>query len=66
MRIIINGDAETVDDGAAVSDLLDKFGLAPQRVAVEVNEALVPRAGFPETSLHEGDRVEIVTLVGGG
>ncbi len=66
MRIIINGDAATVDDGAAISDLLDKFGLAPQRVAVEVNEALVPRAGFPETSLHEGDRVEIVTLVGGG
>ena len=66
MRIIINGDAETVDDGAAISDLLDKFGLTPQRVAVEVNEALVPRAGFPETRLHEGDRVEIVTLVGGG
>ena len=66
MRIIINGDAETVDDGAAISDLLDKFGLTPLRVAVEVNEALVPRAGFPETRLHEGDRVEIVTLVGGG
>ena len=66
MRIIINGDAETIDDDAAISDLLDKFGLAPQRVAVEVNEALVPRAGFLETSLHEGDRVEIVTLVGGG
>ncbi len=66
MRIIINGDAETVDDGAAISDLLDKFGLTPQRVAVEVNEALVPRAGFPDTCLHEGDRVEIVTLVGGG
>ncbi len=66
MRIIINGDAETVDDGAAISDLLDKFGLTPQRVAIEVNETLVPRAGFPETHLHEGDRVEIVTLVGGG
>lgn len=66
MRIIINGDAETVDDDAAISDLLDKFGLTPQRVAVEVNEALVPRAGFPEARLHEGDRVEIVTLVGGG
>ncbi len=66
MQIVINGDAETIDDGAAISDLLDKFGLTPQRVAVEVNEALVPRAGFPETSLHEGDRVEIVTLVGGG
>ena len=66
MQIVINGDAETIDDGDAISDLLDKFGLTPQRVAVELNEALVPRAGFPETRLHEGDRVEIVTLVGGG
>ena len=66
MRIIINGDAETIDDGAAISDLLEKFGLTPPRVAVELNEALVPPAGFPETRLHEGDRVEIVTLVGGG
>ena len=66
MQIIINGDAETIEDGAALSDLLEKFGLAAQRVAVEVNEALVPRASFPEARLHEGDRVEIVTLVGGG
>ena len=66
MQITINGDAETIEDGAAVSDLLDKFELTPQRVAVEVNEALVPRASFPEARLHEGDRVEIVTLVGGG
>ncbi len=66
MQITINGDAETIEDGAAVSDLLDRFELTPQRVAVEVNEALVPRASFPEARLHEGDRVEIVTLVGGG
>lgn len=66
MRITVNGDAETIAEGAALSDLLAKFGLAPQRVAVEVNEALVPRANYPAVRLEDGDRVEIVTLVGGG
>ncbi len=66
MRITVNGDAEMIAEGAAVSDLLAKFELAPQRVAVEVNEALVPRANYPAVLLEDGDRVEIVTLVGGG
>ncbi len=66
MRITVNGDAETIAEGTAVSDLLAKFELAPQRVAVEVNEALVPRANYPAVLLEDGDRVEIVTLVGGG
>ncbi len=66
MRITGNGDAEMIAEGAAVSDLLAKFELAPQRVAVEVNEALVPRANYPALLLEDGDRVEIVTLVGGG
>jgi sulfur carrier protein len=66
VKITVNGDAEMIAEGAAVSDLLAKFELAPQRVAVEVNEALVPRANYPEVRLEDGDRVEIVTFVGGG
>ena len=66
MRITVNGDAEMIAEGTALSDLLAKFELAPQRVAVEVNEALVPRANYPAVRLEDGDRVEIVTFVGGG
>lgn len=66
MRILINGEQLTVPDGAGVCELLEQFGLAPERVAVEVNETLVRRAAFAEAKLAEGDRVEIVTLVGGG
>lgn len=40
--------------------------LEPIRVAVEVNEDVVPRRAFSAHRLHEGDRVEIVTFVGGG
>ncbi len=66
MRIQINGEPQSLDDGLTVADLLARFELAPQRVAVEINEELAPRATFAERQLAEGDRVEIVTLVGGG
>ncbi len=66
MQIQVNGQDATIDDSATVADLIARFELHPQRVAVEINEQLVRRAAFPDTALRAGDRVEIVTLVGGG
>ncbi|UCF33474.1 MAG: sulfur carrier protein ThiS [Phycisphaerales bacterium] len=66
MRVIINGKHETVQEGITVTGLLDRLNLAPVRVAVEINEDIVPRKTFAETTVQEGDRIEIVTFVGGG
>lgn len=66
MQIIVNGETRPVRDALTLADLLAQFELSPQRVAVEVNERLVRRADYGQTPLHEGDCVEIVTLVGGG
>jgi sulfur carrier protein len=66
MRVIINGKHETVQEGTTVATLLDRLSLAPVRVAVEINEDIVPRKTFAETAVQEGDRIEIVTFVGGG
>ncbi|MEW6251252.1 MAG: sulfur carrier protein ThiS [Planctomycetota bacterium] len=66
MQIRVNGEAREVPDGASVGELVAIFQLAAERVAVEVNERLVRRAVFGQTRLQPGDRVEIVTLVGGG
>lgn len=66
MRITVNDEPRTLDDGATVADLIAACGLEPRRVAIEVNARLVRRATFAETSLQDGDRIEIVTLVGGG
>lgn len=49
-----------------MAELLAERKLIPLRVAVEVNEELVPRKQFAETALRDGDRIEIVTFVGGG
>lgn len=66
IQLIINGQAESLDDGLTVSDLLQRRGLAGKRLAVERNGEIVPRARHAETVLADGDRLEIVVAVGGG
>jgi len=66
MRVIVNGQEREMDTAATVGGLVALYKLNPLHVAVEVNLDLVPRKQFDSTPLHEGDRVEIVTLVGGG
>ncbi len=66
MQITVNGQPQCTGREETVACLIEKHKLQPQRVAVEVNEQLVPRRKFQTTRLHPGDRVEIVTFVGGG
>ena len=62
----LNGESRLVSPGTTISALLAELGVEPRRVAVEVNLDVVPRARHAEHHLVAGDRVEIVTLVGGG
>jgi len=64
--IYINEQPHPVPQRVTVAQLLIDLGLANRHVAVEVNRELVPRAQHAEHVLADGDRVEIVTLVGGG
>ena len=66
MRVTINGESRSVASATTVADLLGELGLDPRRVAVECNKLLVRRAAFDQTSLGDGDVLEIVTFVGGG
>jgi thiamine biosynthesis protein ThiS len=66
MQITVNGERQSLDAELTLADLLAQLALTPQRVAIELNEKLVRRAQYGETRLRDGDRVEIVTLVGGG
>ena len=63
--IKVNG--EMLDmDGKTVVELLGSMEYGSQRVAVEINEEIVPRASYGETVLKDGDTVEVVRFVGGG
>lgn len=64
--VVINGQPRTVNGGTTVAALIAELGFADRKVAVERNREVVPRAQHAETELADGDRLEIVTFVGGG
>ena len=66
MKISLNGDRYLLDDGSTVSNLIEQLALNGRRLAVEVNEEVVPKSMHSNRLLNEGDRVEIVHAIGGG
>lgn len=62
----VNGEVCTVSPEMTVQSLLEQRGHDSQRVAVERNGQIVPRARFGDETLHENDVIEIVQFVGGG
>ncbi len=65
MRLKVNGD-EHITEKNTVMDLLREMNIVPERVAVEVNLAVIKRGAFRDFRLKDGDSVEIVNFVGGG
>ncbi len=66
MEITVNGALRQVPDETAIPDLLEMLGLTGRRLALEINQEIVPRSQFATQHLHVGDRVEIVQAIGGG
>lgn len=66
MNITLNGELREVASGTTVAQLLESLRLDPRTLAVEVNLDVVPRGRHAQCVLNDGDRLEIVTLVGGG
>ena len=66
MRVQVNGESRQFAPGATVAALVAELQLSGQRIAVEVNEELVPRSAYAERVLEDGDRVEVVHAIGGG
>jgi sulfur carrier protein len=66
MNIHVNGQLREVAPGSTVAELLGELGVTQPHVAVELNLEVVPRAQHGDTLLQDGDRLEVVTLVGGG
>ncbi len=66
ITVTLNGETRALDGPVSVSGLLAALGLDGRKVAVERNEAIVPRSFYPETWLASGDSLEIVHFIGGG
>ena len=66
IQIRVNGEARAWRRGATVADLLQDLQIRTERVAVELNLEILDRAVFTQRLLQEGDRVEILSFIGGG
>lgn len=66
IQIQVNGEPRGCQAGLTVADLLRDLAIATERVAVELNLEILDRKDFDRRSLNEGDRVEILSFIGGG
>jgi sulfur carrier protein len=64
--VVVNGRPHTLAENLSVAQLLAHLRLAERGTAVEMNGEIVPRNRYGEHRLRDGDRVEIVSLAGGG
>jgi len=66
ISILVNGDPRALPASATILALLTELRLGEQRVAVELNGAIVPRSRHDSVTLRDGDQVLIVQAIGGG
>lgn len=66
MDILVNGEQKTVPEGYTAEQLVESMALTGRRIAMEVNQEIVPRSTYPQHIFQPGDTVEIVHAVGGG
>ncbi len=66
MQIILNGESTIVDETTTIAQLIEQLQLTGKRIAVEINEEIVPRSAHANRLLRASDKVEIVHAIGGG
>jgi sulfur carrier protein len=62
----VNGETRTCLSQISLPDLLQQLGFNPRLIAVEYNGEILHRQFWSQTQIQPGDRLEIVTIVGGG
>ena len=65
MLIYVNGE-ERQTDATSISQLVSELGIEGRMIAVEHNLEVVPKSAYAQTAMSEGDRIEIVHMIGGG
>ncbi|HIF89072.1 MAG TPA: sulfur carrier protein ThiS [Candidatus Thioglobus sp.] len=66
MKLLVNGEIVKLPDNANIIDLIEHLGCQNQRIALEVNETIIPKSVHEEFSLSDNDKIEIIKAVGGG
>jgi len=65
MQVTINGETRNLPENITVNDLLDEMKIEG-KIAIELNQEILPRSQFSEYQINPGDTLEIVHAIGGG
>ena len=66
MEILVNGDKISLPEYSSIEDLITHLGFQNQRIAIEINESIIPKSNHTSFLLKDLDEVEIIKAVGGG
>ena len=66
MRIIVNGEEISIPEDSNIQNLVAELGYKNKRIAIEVNEVIIPKSKHQSYLLESSDRVEVINAVGGG
>ena len=66
IHIQVNGNPRNVQEGTTLFALIQILALSDRKIAVEINQQIVPQSRHQQTQLQDGDRVEIIEAIGGG
>ena len=66
ITIHLNGETREISQETDLEALFDQLSLAAKRVAVELNGNVIRRVDWPQTTVDNGDKIEVVHFVGGG
>ncbi|MGH8503985.1 MAG: sulfur carrier protein ThiS [Gammaproteobacteria bacterium] len=66
MNILLNGEPKTLPTGTTAAQLIEMLQLGDKRLALEINEEILPRSRYGDRAIQCNDRIEIVHAVGGG
>ncbi|MEE8191939.1 MAG: sulfur carrier protein ThiS [Gemmatimonadales bacterium] len=66
ITVVVNGQEREFGGEMSLTDLLQALDLDPQAVVVELNKEIVRRPALGDTTVRNGDQVELVHFVGGG
>ncbi len=66
MTVFVNGESQQIENELSIEQLLEQLDLSQKRLAVEINQDIVPRSEYPSHILNEADKIEIVQAIGGG
>lgn len=66
MKIIVNGEEISLPEDSNIQDLITLLGYSNKRIAIEINEAIIPKSKHQSHLLESLDRVEVINAVGGG